>query len=108
MRQLPGHVPFSPSAALLVMAELPGGLRLPLACLLLRNIRQLTVLFAGDVRFASAAVEQTAHVYVAHDVDRRTAAVEEPIDRKQHGDVTQVEADGLEDQRHRDGAGLGD
>ena len=53
-------------------------------------------------------VEQDGHGHVSQDVRGGPAAVEEPVDRQQHGDLVGGEAHGGEDQRERDEAPRGD
>ena len=53
-----------------------------------------------------AAIENAAHVHVAHHIDGGPATVKKPIHRKQQRDVTRREMDSGENHGHRDESGF--
>ena len=48
-----------------------------------------------------SAIEQATYIHIAEHINRRAAAVEEPIDREQQRDVLDRQPDRIEDERHR-------
>jgi hypothetical protein len=72
------------------------------------NLCQFLVLCCRGALFGGVAVQEAAHVDVAHDVGRRPAAIEKPIHGQQDRNVGEIEADRSEDQRHGDCAGFRD
>lgn len=63
---------------------------------------------SGRISLAPLAIEQATDIDVAHDIDGRAAAVQEPIDGQEDGDILGRQSDRVKHQGHRHQTGLGD